>query len=805
MNLLQLSDEDLAKRFHREHTEQFNILVRMHLSFVLDLNTEETDLLTDKSKLKKWGLGAFGKKIKTKCIAEGTPLTQEGICQVYQLIEFLKKEQNISVEGIFRRTGALTRQQELRNLLIQGATLNLEGGQFSVHDCASVLKGFLAELPEPLLTEAHYAAYCQIADLCNTDQRQSSSTELTSPCLHPPIIQSTLTKSSNFASAHSSRLLQSLQLLLLLLPTTNLHLLHDLLQLLHLTSLESRNKMSATSLATLFTPHLLCPRRLSPENLHGQYGSLSAILAFMIEVGPKEVFRVPEKLSVDIRAWYVERERRKREKMEAKDNKKDRDKEPRESNLSLVNESVGDVYAANTVYRFVDIERTTLENATNPTETALAQLYAHIQSLPESAKKRKLVKQFNRENGNGTPLQVIRSSCATAGGKKLNTGVGGIGDSIKRRIFSRGLGIRGVKLRTPGQGMRSNSEEILSSPISSTSSNNPSTPTSRPHRTNQLFCLKSLNTSDTIISDDILSPANTNANTSTSTSAYTQANKINKNMPPHCCVHMTPDDRLVTSDGDDGVLLVTGEDLKRSNSEPDLLGSIHDEQNDDDIGVIINEPRTVTVDNHNRTYITSTPAASRLTGFRPFPITADTECLDRKSMSPITRSTHAMCRAMQETMMTPRSRKPVLLISGTNINKLATSPDLTSTKPCMENVAEESAEHDLIDLKSPPAKLQKSSVDGCQQDVNVSLTSTFRDYLNSRSLLSTNDYSFSSRTDDYNSNDDINESKMTESLRLCLDGKDPDEEKDFYEGKQLVLKPKQFDENGKAIIFETSF
>lgn len=72
---------------------------------------------------------------------------------------------DISVEGIFRRTGSLARQQELRLLLNQGITLNLDNASYSVHDCASVLKGFLAELPEPLLTEAHYPAFCQVAGI----------------------------------------------------------------------------------------------------------------------------------------------------------------------------------------------------------------------------------------------------------------------------------------------------------------------------------------------------------------------------------------------------------------------------------------------------------------------------------------------------------------------------------------------------------------------------------------------------------------------------------------------------------------
>lgn len=62
---------------------------------------------------------------------------------------------------------------------------------------------------------------------------------------------------------NESRLLRALQLLFLLLPVENQVLLKDILQLLHLTaSHEGKNKMSAESLATLFTPHLLCPRKV---------------------------------------------------------------------------------------------------------------------------------------------------------------------------------------------------------------------------------------------------------------------------------------------------------------------------------------------------------------------------------------------------------------------------------------------------------------------------------------------------------------------------------------------------------------
>ena len=38
-------------------------------------------------------------------------------------------------------------------------------GEFTVHECASTLKTFLSDLPEPLLTDAYYKAHCQVANM----------------------------------------------------------------------------------------------------------------------------------------------------------------------------------------------------------------------------------------------------------------------------------------------------------------------------------------------------------------------------------------------------------------------------------------------------------------------------------------------------------------------------------------------------------------------------------------------------------------------------------------------------------------
>ena len=51
----------------------------------------------------------------------------------------------------------------------------------------------------------------------------------------------------------------------------------------------------------------------------------------------------------------------------------------------------------------------------NQTDQALAQLYAHVQSMPESAHKRRLVSKLNEANGRGTPEVATSGSVRTIG------------------------------------------------------------------------------------------------------------------------------------------------------------------------------------------------------------------------------------------------------------------------------------------------------------------------------------------------------------------------------------------------------
>lgn len=62
--------------------------------------------------------------------------------------------------------GHSLRQAALREILNAGAEIDLETGDFHPNDAATLLKAYLGELPEPLLTHRHYNAHLKIGGLC---------------------------------------------------------------------------------------------------------------------------------------------------------------------------------------------------------------------------------------------------------------------------------------------------------------------------------------------------------------------------------------------------------------------------------------------------------------------------------------------------------------------------------------------------------------------------------------------------------------------------------------------------------------
>ncbi|XP_063362659.1 uncharacterized protein LOC134651477 [Cydia amplana] len=606
-------DELLIERLRKENLDQFFTLVRMHLSFVVDINTDDVDCSTDKPKQFRWN---FHKKIKNsapsssqqsngsgaKIGAEPSSITEDGILRLNELIDFLSLPENVTQEGIFRRTGSLTRQQELKQLLLTGSSLGLEEGRFTVHDCASVLKGFLAELPQPLLMDQYYQTYCTLA------------------AQYPPNLE-----------ASEPKLLTALQLLLLLLAPLHRNFLQRLLTLLTLVAdNEASNRMSPDTLATMFTPHLLCPRKLSPETFHADAIALSPVISFMIRLSGR-LFLAPPQLATDARAYFTAREAR-------------------------LDESVSDKTAANTVYTFVDRGRTAAENSSNPTDTALAQLYAHIQALPESTHKRRLIKHFNRQNGYGTPIQIQRTG-KVAGSRSF-------GDSIKRHIFNKGL-----LNKTPkkGSGSTINSIEEKKKRLDDK--------TDMLHKNIVLKNLVHRIASSESLDDDYDSDA---SNESTlSEGAISRRRKTSPKFVSEPNLSMidseeTPKNTKKASRLFRSKLLSASQNINKKYQKrntvikgtPTSCVSCFDEQgSENDLSYdspIKETPKKRPIEEFRLHYLTSTP------GIAEAPIIEDcatpyTVNFRRASMSPITKSTQKLSKAMQESIMTPRSRKPLII------------------------------------------------------------------------------------------------------------------------------------------------
>lgn len=165
--------------------------------------------------------------------------------------------------------------------------------------------------------------------------------------------------------------------------------------------------------------------------------------------------------------------------------------------------------------------------------------------------------------------------------------------------------------------------------------------------------------------------------------------------------------------------------------------------------------------------------------------------------------------------MTPRSRKPVMIVSTSNLCNLVTGNSCnqhnTPSNFCGSNldtvgamscasILEESrtynstSENALAHAKDVENKennelntLERhncvssfvTNCCACTQQSSVSITSTFKEYLLSRSVLTASpvDLSFTSRTGDFEQSESdlniLNDDTLSDSLLCCLDGNQP--------------------------------
>lgn len=160
---------------------------------------------------------------------------------------------DIKTEGIFRKSGVHSRQGRLQADLCTGSTLsvNLDSSSYSIHDVCCVLKKFISDLPQPLLLgDRLLELWLQVQP-----------------------------------SLGATRRLEAVQLLFLLLPDANRLFFTDLIKLLSAVAAVQDNKMTASNLATVFTPILFLPKNVQPSMLAAHSPTLTAALSFMISSG----------------------------------------------------------------------------------------------------------------------------------------------------------------------------------------------------------------------------------------------------------------------------------------------------------------------------------------------------------------------------------------------------------------------------------------------------------------------------------------------------------------------------------------
>ncbi|XP_077469542.1 rho GTPase-activating protein 19-like isoform X3 [Stigmatopora argus] len=357
----------LVERLKHEHPQTFTDLVLSHVTRLIDLPGDEFAQLTGDCEPRVPSSTGFLRsfnflKRKEKGVVFGAPLTEEGIAQIYQLIEFLRK--NLHIEGLFRVPGHSLRQAALKEMLNTGAEIDLERGDFHANDAASLLKAYLGELPEPLLMHRHYLAHLKIGEFTLFDEKGDKTN-----------------------TPDKERQIEAFQLLFMLLPPANRSLLKLLLDLLYHTARNQHvNKMSAINLATMFAPHIIWPKNVTASDLQGSIEKLNNGVAFLIRHSQK-LFKAPAYIKDYARLYFT-----RSETLQSQD----------DLTLCLGTKEPPAGFEPTSTYspytRKISGNNSPKSVCTETcTESALRELYQQVNNMPASAKKKKLIKQFQKQ------------------------------------------------------------------------------------------------------------------------------------------------------------------------------------------------------------------------------------------------------------------------------------------------------------------------------------------------------------------------------------------------------------------------
>lgn len=374
-------------------------LVKMHLSFLVEVTSEEWERIVayvDKEEEEELARGSklHGKNSQTKYFTStsstastesckinnkfappkekelasnifGNPLSRESLRQAMILVDFLNEDDNYKLEGIFRKSGTQERQQDLRYMLNNGVRVDLKANRFTPVDTSCVLKEFIQKLPEPLLTNNHFELYYELALAIKKETPYDE------------------------VDTKNAKRLKIVQLLLHLMPELNRSFFMSLMALLNKVAQALEvTKMDERSLATIFGQHILCPRSWTPKQVQKNIEIITDAMEFLL-LNYEKLFNGPTELVLDAK--------KKLRKRLGNSVSGDADSFSKSQADQL---EEGD--ENNTVITFCQRK----ESQDTITEQALAELYAQVQAMPETPQKKKLIKQFNRQNGFGTPMQV---------------------------------------------------------------------------------------------------------------------------------------------------------------------------------------------------------------------------------------------------------------------------------------------------------------------------------------------------------------------------------------------------------------
>ncbi|XP_066105796.1 rho GTPase-activating protein 6 isoform X2 [Saccopteryx bilineata] len=217
---------------------------------------------------------ARDKKLSLNPIYRQVPRLVDSCCQ------HLEKH-GLQTVGIFRVGSSKKRVRQLREEFDRGIDVCLEE-EHSVHDVAALLKEFLRDMPDPLLTRELYTAFINTLMLEPEEQ------------------------------------LGTLQLLIYLLPPCNCDTLHRLLHFLSIVARHAEdnvskdgqeitgNKMTSLNLATIFGPNLLHKQKSSDKEFSVQSSAraeestaIIAVVQKMIE-NYEALFMVPPDLQNEV-------------------------------------------------------------------------------------------------------------------------------------------------------------------------------------------------------------------------------------------------------------------------------------------------------------------------------------------------------------------------------------------------------------------------------------------------------------------------------------------------------------------------